>query len=85
MVTSPFLSTLSEFLLPGISLTLPPAILVNHLSWLNVFVMYKALQSEKIVNMHGMFISTRTCSSRVEKVGFSVEGTCVWFLGDVTP
>jgi len=82
MVKSPLFSTLSEFLLPGMLHTLPPVVLVKRSVWVNVFVMYKAVQSEKIGNRHVMFISARTCCSRVEKIGFSVERNYVWRLGD---
>jgi len=47
MVKSPLPSTLSAFLLSGKSQTLPPVVLVNHLALVNLFVMYKALQSKK--------------------------------------
>jgi hypothetical protein len=82
MVKSPLLSTLSAFLLPGKSQTLPPVVLVNHLALVNLFVMYKALQSKKIGNMHVTFISTRPRCSRVEKTGLFVGRTCVWCLSD---
>ena len=81
-VKVPLFSTSSAFLLPWMSQTLPPVVLVNHLAWVNLFVMYKTVQSEKIDNVHVMFISTRPWCSHVEKIGFSIERTCVCCLGD---
>jgi len=82
MLKSPLPSTLSAFLLPGNSRTLPPLVLVNHLALVNLFVTYKALQSKKIGNMHVTFFSTRPHCSRVEKIGLFMGRTCVWCLSD---
>jgi hypothetical protein len=82
MVKSSLLSTLSAFLLPGMSQTLPSVVLVNHSVWVDQLVMYKALQSKKIGNMHVTFISTRPHCSRMEKIGFFIGRTCVWCLSD---